>query len=120
MNLKLNECENVVYSEGCPVPPGGTLQRTIQMTPRLGAAAADRHGVALDGRLHNEDTDLASTTLMASHDDRDAFGIIVTYQVKVRLFLGALAGELVGELPIVLMHPKVLEHHHLCDELFIH
>jgi len=93
-------------TEGCPVPPGGTMQRTIQMTPRLGSAAADRHGVALDGRLHNEDTDLASTTLMANHDDRDAFGIIVTYQVKVRLFLGALAGELVGELPIVLMHPK--------------
>jgi len=106
--LKLNECENVIYSEGCPVPPGGTMQRTIQMTPRLGSAAADRHGVALDGRLHNEDTDLASTTLMANHDDRDAFGIIVTYQVKVRLFLGALAGELVGELPIVLMHPKVI------------
>lgn len=43
---------------------------------------------------------------MASPDDRDAFGIIVTYVVKVRLFLGALAGELVGELPIILMHPK--------------
>ena len=44
---------------------------------------------------------------MASPDDRDGFGIVVTYCVKVRLFLGALAGELVGELPIILMHPKV-------------
>ena len=44
---------------------------------------------------------------MANPDERDGFGIIVTYIVKVRLFLGALAGELVGELPIILMHPKV-------------
>lgn len=44
---------------------------------------------------------------MANQDDRDAFGIVVTYVVKLRLFLGALAGELVGELPIILMHPKV-------------
>lgn len=102
------------------------------MIPRLGAAVADRHGVALDGKLRNEDTDLASTTLyvlytigrhgfskrakrlshflyrMANSDDRDSFGIVVTYVVKARLFLGALAGELVGELPIILMHPKVI------------
>ena len=46
---------------------------------------------------------------MANADDRDGFGIIVTYLIKVRLFLGALAGELVGELPIIMMHPKVFD-----------
>jgi hypothetical protein len=46
---------------------------------------------------------------MANPDDRDGFGIIVTYLIKVRLFLGALAGELVGELPIIMMHPKVFD-----------
>ena len=46
---------------------------------------------------------------MANADDRDGFGIIVTYLIKVRLFLGALAGELVGELPIIMMHPKVID-----------
>lgn len=44
---------------------------------------------------------------MANPEEREGFGIVVTYMVKVRLFLGALAGELVGELPIILMHPKV-------------
>jgi len=43
---------------------------------------------------------------MANPEEREGFGIVVTYMVKVRLFLGALAGELVGELPIILMHPK--------------
>lgn len=40
-------------------------------------------------------------------DQRDAFGIIVSYAVKVKLYLGALGGELAAELPFVLMHPKV-------------
>lgn len=43
---------------------------------------------------------------LASPDQRDAFGIIVSYAVKVKLFLGALGGELAAELPFVLMHPK--------------
>lgn len=44
---------------------------------------------------------------MAAPEQRDAFGIIVSYAVKVKLFLGALGGELSAELPFVLMHPKV-------------
>lgn len=31
----------------------------------------------------------------------------MSYSVKVKLFLGALGGELAAELPFVLMHPKV-------------
>jgi hypothetical protein len=50
---------------------------------------------------------------MVNPDERDSFGIIVTYAVKVKLFLGALAGELVGELPFIFMHPKVIRNIHL-------
>lgn len=46
---------------------------------------------------------------IASQDARDAFGIIVSYAVKVKLFLGALGGELCAELPFILMHPKVIK-----------
>ena len=52
---------------------------------------------------------------MANPEEREGFGIVVTYMVKVRLFLGALAGELVGELPIILMHPKVSHRHSYSD-----
>ena len=31
------------------------------------------------------------------------------FQVKVKLYLGPLAGELAAELPFTLMHPKVLQ-----------
>lgn len=44
---------------------------------------------------------------LATPENRDAFGIIVSYAVKVKLFLGALGGELSAELPFVLMRPKV-------------
>jgi arrestin-1 len=35
------------------------------------------------------------------------FGIIVSYSVKVKLYLGALGGELTAELPFLIMHSKV-------------
>lgn len=31
----------------------------------------------------------------------------MSYTVKVKLYLGALSGELAAELPVILMHPKV-------------
>lgn len=52
---------------------------------------------------------------LAVPDQRDAFGIIVSYAVKVKLYLGALGGELSAELPFVLMHPKVIICNHYCD-----
>jgi arrestin-1 len=44
---------------------------------------------------------------LANPEQRDAFGVIVSYAVKIKLFLGALGGELSAELPFVLMNPKV-------------
>lgn len=57
---------------------------------------------------------------MASPDQRDAFGIIVSYAIKVKLYLGALGGELSAELPFVLMHPKVRKYSfHFTDEIVV-
>lgn len=67
--LELRKMLKIIFAvirDGCPIPPGGTLHRTFTMTPRIGTAIADRHGVALDGRLRNEDTELASTTLYSN------------------------------------------------------
>lgn len=48
----------------------------------------------------------SSDQRLASHE-AEGFGIVISYTVKVKLFLGALSGELSAELPFVLMHPKV-------------
>ncbi len=37
---------------------------------------------------------------------KENLGIIVQYKVKVKLCLGPLGGDLVAELPFILMHPK--------------
>ena len=44
---------------------------------------------------------------LANPEDRDMFGMVISYTVKVKLYLGAMGGEVTAELPFVLMHPKV-------------
>ncbi|KAL7297398.1 hypothetical protein TKK_0009779 [Trichogramma kaykai] len=87
------------------VAPGFTLSKVFSLRPTL-ADNKDKRGLALDGQLKHEDTNLASSTIVADPSQRENLGIIVRYRVKVKLCLGALAGELVAELPFVLMHPK--------------
>ena len=77
---------------------------------------------ALDGQLKHEDTNLASSTLIHDPATKENLGIIVQYKVKVKLYLGPLAGELAAELPFTLMHPKVGIHRtvHLIDSVLVH
>ncbi|XP_011165034.1 beta-arrestin-2 isoform X4 [Solenopsis invicta] len=87
------------------VAPGFTLSKVFSLRPML-AENKDKRGLALDGQLKHEDTNLASSTIVVDPAQRENLGIIVQYKVKVKLCLGALGGELVAELPFILMHPK--------------
>ncbi|KAL3289773.1 hypothetical protein HHI36_023168 [Cryptolaemus montrouzieri] len=92
--------------EGFPIGPGFTLSKVFTLTPLL-ANNKDKWGLALDGQLKHEDTNLASSTLVADPSQRENLGIIVQYKVKVKLCLGTLGGsDLIAELPFILMHPK--------------
>jgi len=91
--------------DGCPVAPGFNLSKVVHLTPLL-ASNKDKRGLALDGQLKHEDTNLASSSLVTEHTQKEGLGIVVQYKVKVRLLLGALSGDLVAELPFTLMHPK--------------
>ncbi|XP_052757802.1 arrestin homolog isoform X2 [Galleria mellonella] len=98
----------VETQDGCPLQPGSNLQKILYLTPSL-QSNRDKRGIALDGQLKRGETTLASTTLLLDPEQRDAFGIVVSYSAKVKLYLGALNGELVAELPFILMHPKVVD-----------
>lgn len=95
----------VETQDGCPVNPGSNLQKVLYLTPEL-EKNKNRRGIALDGKLKRDEGVLASSTLLLSPDVRDSFGIVVSYAVKVKLYLGALGGELSAELPFILMRPK--------------
>lgn len=97
----------VESEEGCPVGPGSTLSKVYYLCPRL-AENKDKRGLALDGQLKHEDTNLASSTLLtdSSQREKEALGIVVQYKVRVKLSLGPLGGDILAELPVTLMHPK--------------
>jgi len=96
---------SVETQEGCPVAPGSSLKKELTLVPTI-ASNKGRHGIAIDGQLKNVNTNLASTTLLANPEDRDMFGMVISYSVRVKLYLGAMGGEVTAELPFVLMHPK--------------
>ncbi|XP_034660155.1 beta-arrestin-1 [Drosophila subobscura] len=93
--------------DGCQVAPGFTLSKVFELCPML-ANNKDKWGLALDGQLKHEDTNLASSTLITNPAQRESLGIMVHYKVKVKLLISSplLNGDLVAELPFTLMHPK--------------
>ncbi|XP_036379700.1 arrestin-C-like [Megalops cyprinoides] len=88
------------------------FEKVLSITPLL-SSNKEKRGLALDGRLKDEDTNLASTTILRAGTDKEVLGILVSYKIKVALMVsrGGLLGDLtasdvVAELPLVLMHPK--------------
>ncbi|XP_035787221.1 arrestin red cell-like isoform X3 [Anopheles albimanus] len=94
-----------VESEDYTVAPGFTLSKVFTIKPLL-KHNKHKRGLALDGQLKHEDTNLASSTIIADPSQRENLGIIVQYKVKVKLCITPLGGDLVAELPFILMHPK--------------
>lgn len=96
-----------VESEENPVGPGFTLSKVLTVQPLL-KNNKDKRGLALDGQLKHDDSNLASSTIITDQAHRENLGIIVQYKVKVKLLIGGpiLGGDLVAELPFTLMHPK--------------
>uniref|UniRef100_A0A0N5BNX3 Arrestin_C domain-containing protein n=1 Tax=Strongyloides papillosus TaxID=174720 RepID=A0A0N5BNX3_STREA len=96
-------------TEGFPVGPGSTLSKVYNLMPLL-LFNRDKRGLALDGQLKHEDTNLASSTILNKNTTKENLGIIVQYKIRVRLSIaGALGGELVAELPFTLTHAKPVE-----------
>ncbi|XP_064638424.1 beta-arrestin-1-like isoform X2 [Lineus longissimus] len=95
--------------EGFPIAPSTQgFCKVYSLTPLL-ANNRDKRGLALDGKLKHEDTNLACSTIMSDQNQKENLGIVVQYKVKVRLILGLIPGELSVELPFTLTHPKPLE-----------
>ncbi|NXH98756.1 ARRB1 protein, partial [Pachycephala philippinensis] len=66
------------------VAPSSTFCKVYTLTPFL-ANNREKRGLALDGKLKHEDTNLASSTLLRDGANKEILGIIVSYKVKVKL-----------------------------------
>ncbi|XP_041352747.1 arrestin red cell-like [Gigantopelta aegis] len=94
--------------DGFPILPSQTgFCKVYKLTPLL-SNNRDKRGLALDGKLKHEDTNLASSTIMSDTSQKESLGIVVSYRVKVKLILGFGSGDLSVELPFTLTHPKPL------------
>ncbi|XP_076005391.1 arrestin 3b, retinal (X-arrestin) [Genypterus blacodes] len=95
---------------GETINANSTFEKSFQITPTL-ANNQEKRGLSVDGRLKDEDTRLASTTL--SQGEKEMQGIIVAYKVKVNLIVsgggllgGLTASDVTAEVPLTLMSPK--------------
>uniref|UniRef100_A0A8C1XE47 Arrestin-C n=1 Tax=Cyprinus carpio TaxID=7962 RepID=A0A8C1XE47_CYPCA len=89
---------------GETVEGNATFEKTLPITPLL-ANNKEKRGLSLDGRLKDEDTNLASTTIIRGGMDKEMLGILVSYKIKVNLMVSG-GGDVTVELPLTLMHPK--------------
>ncbi|XP_032846481.1 S-arrestin isoform X2 [Tyto alba] len=92
------------------VQPNSSMTKTLTLLPLL-ANNRETREIALDGRLKDEDTNLASSTIIKEGIDKTVMGILVSYRIKVKLTVPGMLGDLTSsevgtELPFRLMHPK--------------
>ncbi|KAL8187562.1 UNVERIFIED_CONTAM: hypothetical protein K2H54_051125 [Gekko kuhli] len=68
------------------IQPNCTFIKTITVLPLL-ANNREKRGIALDGKLKDEDTNLASSTIIKDGIDKTVLGILVAYKIKVKLIV---------------------------------
>uniref|UniRef100_A0A6Q2ZNS2 S-arrestin n=1 Tax=Esox lucius TaxID=8010 RepID=A0A6Q2ZNS2_ESOLU len=66
------------------VPPATILKKEYTLIPLL-AVNKERRGIALDGKLKHEDTNLASSSIVKEEVLKEVQGMLVSYKVVVRL-----------------------------------
>ncbi|XP_062285602.1 S-arrestin a [Scomber scombrus] len=92
---------------GDAVAAGASLKKDYILLPLL-ANNRERRGIAVDGKLKHEDTNLASSSVIKEGVLKEVMGILVSYRVMVKLIVGGMMGstEVGLEVPFKLMHPK--------------
>nr|XP_020655444.1 beta-arrestin-2 [Pogona vitticeps] len=101
------KCPVAQIEQDDQVAPSSTFCKVYTLTPLL-SNNREKRGLALDGKLKHEDTNLASSTIVKEGANKEVLGILVSYRVKVKLVVSR-GGDVSVELPFVLMHPKPLD-----------
>ncbi|KAI3353997.1 hypothetical protein L3Q82_018554 [Scortum barcoo] len=97
------------------VPTGTSLKKEYTLYPLL-AHNKDRRGLALDGRLKHEDTNLASSSIVKEEVLKEVQGMLVSYKVVVRMIASGTVGS--SEVSLELRFPKESESDDMVFEEF--
>ncbi|TRY83667.1 hypothetical protein DNTS_027962, partial [Danionella cerebrum] len=95
--------KSVAYEETMDTVPTGTILKKLYTLRPLLENNRERRGLALDGKLKHEDTNLASSSIVKDEVLKEVLGMLVAYRVVVKC---QAAGEVTVEVPFKLMHPK--------------
>ncbi|XP_042195180.1 S-arrestin-like [Callorhinchus milii] len=92
------------------IAPGSKHKQEYTLLPLI-ENNREKHGVALDGKIKDEDTQLASSTILKEGIEREVWGILVSYKVKVKLVVSGMLGDIMFsdvavEIPFLLMNPN--------------
>ncbi|XP_054650940.1 S-arrestin-like isoform X1 [Dunckerocampus dactyliophorus] len=89
------------------VASGSSLEKKYTLYPLL-EHNKERRGIALDGRLKHEDTNLASSSIVKQEVLKELQGMLVSYKMVLKMMASGPLGssEVCVELPFRLMHPK--------------
>eukprot|EP00062_Callorhinchus_milii_P001249 gi/632936105/ref/XP_007892421.1/ PREDICTED: arrestin-C isoform X2 [Callorhinchus milii] len=106
---QLDKYAKVVSSEETDdtVAVNSTFTKVYSLTPIL-ESNRQKRGLALDGKLKHQDTNLASSTMLRPELDKDVLGILVSYCLKVKVTVSR-GGDVMVDIPISLMHSKPSE-----------
>ncbi|KAI7801000.1 arrestin 1, partial [Triplophysa rosa] len=100
--------KTVAYEETTDsVPSGTSLKKVYTLSPLL-HDTRERRGLALDGKLKHEDTNLASSSIVKDEVLKEILGMLVSYRVVVKCNTSGCVhfSEVAVEVPFKLMHSK--------------
>uniref|UniRef100_F6YVY8 Beta-arrestin-2 n=1 Tax=Monodelphis domestica TaxID=13616 RepID=F6YVY8_MONDO len=99
------KCPVAQIEQDDQVSPSSTFCKVYNLTPLL-SENREKRGLALDGKLKHEDTNLASSTMQVGKGNPVCvLPVTYPYLVHISFFL-----DVSVELPFVLMHPKPHDH----------
>ncbi|XP_034150469.1 S-arrestin isoform X2 [Esox lucius] len=103
--------EKETYYHGEPIKVSVDIDNSSNRSLKditVAAVNKERRGIALDGKLKHEDTNLASSSIVKEEVLKEVQGMLVSYKVVVRLNASGMVGssEVAVEVPFRLMHPK--------------
>ncbi|XP_076372959.1 beta-arrestin arr-1-like [Tachypleus tridentatus] len=73
----------------CPIVPGSTYHKRFDLLPHIWNIK-DKYGVFTNNCSWVENDSLASSVLVPEKEIHEFFGILISYQVKVKMYIGSL------------------------------